>query len=42
MDDCLFKVVSTHCRTVNGWLYLQSCFKAMQESRWMVVCSKLF
>ena len=42
MDDCMLKVVLKHCRTVGGWLYVQSCFKALQDSRWMVVWSKLF
>ena len=42
MDGSMFKVVSTHCRTVNGWLYVQSCLKAMQGSKWMVVCAMLF
>ena len=42
MDGCMFRVVLKHCRAVNGWLYVQSCFKALQDSRWRVVCSKLF
>ena len=42
MVGCMFKVVLKHCRTVDGWLYVQSCFKALQDSKWMVVCSKLF
>ena len=42
MDGCMFKVVLKHCRTVNGWFYVQSCFNALQDSKWMVVCSKLF
>ena len=42
MDGCMFNVVLAQCRTVNGWLYVQSCMKALQDSRWMVVCSKLF
>ena len=42
MDGCMFKDVFKHCRTVDGWLYVQSCFKALQDSRLMVVCSKLF
>ena len=40
MEDCMFKDVRKHCRTINGWLYVQSCFKALHESRWMDVCSK--
>ena len=42
MDGCMFRVVLEHCRAVNGWLYVQSCFIALQDSRWRVVCSKLF
>ena len=42
MEGCRFKVVLKHCRAVNGWLYVQSCFKALLDSKWMVVCSKLF
>ena len=42
MDGCMFKVVLKHCKTVNVWLYVQSCFKALQGSKWMAVCSMLF
>ena len=42
MDGCMFKVVFKHCRTVDGWLYVQSCLKAQQDIRCMVVYSKLF
>ena len=34
MDGCMFNVVLRHvlkqCRPVDGWLYVQSCFKALQ------------
>ena len=42
MDGCMFKDVLKHCMTVDGWMYVQSYFKAVQGSRWMVVCSELF
>ena len=42
MDGCMFKVVLKHCRTVDGGLYVQSCFKERQDCRWIVVCSKMF
>ena len=42
MVDCMFKVVLEHCRTVDGWMYVQSYFKAVHDSRWMVLCSELF
>ena len=42
MDGCMFKVILKQCRTVDGWLYVQSCFKALQGCKWMVVCSELF
>ena len=43
MDGCLFKVsVLKHCRTADGWLYVQSCFNALQDSKWMIACSKMF
>ena len=42
MNGCMFKVVLKHCRTVDGWLYVQRCLKALQDNRWLVVCSKLF
>ena len=42
MDGCLFKVVLKQCMTVDGWFYVQSCFKALQRCKWMVVCSELF
>ena len=42
MDGCMFKVVYKHCRTVDGWLYVQCCFKALHTSKWMVVFSKFF
>ena len=38
MDGCMFNVVLKHCTPVNGWLYVQSCFKALQDSEWMDVC----
>ena len=41
MDGCMCNVVLEHCRAVNGWLYIQCCLNAMQDSKWMVVCSKL-
>ena len=42
MDGCMFTVVLKQCRPVDGWLYVQCCFKALQDSGWMDVCSKLF
>ena len=42
MDGCMFKVILKLCRDLDGWLYVQSCFKALQDSRWMDVGSKLF
>ena len=42
MDGCIFRVVLKHCRTVDGGLYVQSCFKERQDCRWIVVCSKMF
>ena len=42
MDGCMFKVVLKNGRTVDGWLYVQRCLKALQDNRWLVVCSKLF
>ena len=42
MDGCMFKVVLKTGRTVDGWLYVQRCLKALHDSRWMDVCSKLF
>ena len=26
MVDCMFKVILKQCMTVDGWLYVQSCF----------------
>ena len=42
MEGCRFKVVLKHCRTAYGWLYVQSCFNALQDSKWMIACSKMF
>ena len=42
MDGCMFKVVRKHCRTLNGWLYVQSCLKALQDRKRKVVGSKFF
>ena len=40
MVGCMFKVVLKN--GCDGWLYVQSCFNAMQDSKWMGVCSMLY
>ena len=42
MDGCMFKVILKQCRDLDGWLYVQSCFNALQDSKWKIACSKMF
>ena len=40
MVGCMFKVVLKN--GCDGLLYVQRCLKALQDNRWLVVCSMLF
>ena len=42
MDGCMFNVVLKNGRTVDALLYVQRCLKALEDNRWLIVCSKLF